>query len=132
MSRWNDAIISEFRANRGVVGGPFDGRPLLLLHTVGARSGVDRVTPLTFLDHGGRVYVFASAGGSDRHPAWYHNVVANPHVTYEVGSETRSAQAREVTGPERDAIYTQQARVWPIFAEYAAGTDRVIPVVELA
>ena len=132
MSSWNDAIVSEFRANDGVVGGPFDGRPLLLLHTVGARSGLARVTPLTFLDHGGRIYVFASAGGSDRHPAWYHNVVANPDVTYEVGSETRSATAREITGPHRDDIYGRQAAVWSVFAGYAAGTDRVIPVVELA
>lgn len=132
MSNWNSRIIEEFRANDGIVGGPFDGRPLLLLHTVGARTGTSRITPLTYRDEDGRIFIFASKGGADTHPAWYHNVVANPSVTYEIGTETRSATARVLTGVERDAVYGRQADFWPVFADYEAGTDRVIPVIELA
>ena len=132
MSDWNQAIIEEFRANGGVVGGPFEGRPLLLLHTTGARTGRDRVTPLTYLAHDDRLFVFASNAGSDRHPGWYHNVLAHPAVTYEIGDETRSAVARPLRGAERQEVYDRQVAVWAIFGRYEADTDRQIPVVELA
>jgi deazaflavin-dependent oxidoreductase (nitroreductase family) len=131
MSDANRRIIEEFRANHGDVGGPFEGRPLLLLHTKGARSGSERVTPLTYLEEDGRIFVFASRGGSDHHPDWYHNLVATPAVTYEIGDEVRSATARAVEGSERDRIYARQAAAWSVFARYEAGTERRIPVIEL-
>lgn len=132
MSDWNRAIIEEFRANGGVVGGPFEGRPLLLLHTIGRRSGIERVTPLTYLPRDGRVFVFASNAGADHHPAWYHNLVARPATTYEIGTETRATKARELSGDDRDTVYAAQVAVWDIFGRYEAGTHRRIPVVELA
>lgn len=132
MSDWNQAIVEEFRANDGVVGGHFEGRPLLLLHTVGRKSGTARVTPLTYLEQDGRIFIFGSAAGSDNHPAWYLNLMAHPEVRYEVGTETRSTTARELTGRERDAIYRAQVEVWDVFGRYEAGTDRIIPVIELS
>ena len=128
----NHAVIEEFRRNGGVVGGPFTGRPLLLLHTIGRRTGIERVTPLTYLAHKGRIFVFASNAGADHHPAWYRNLSTRNVVTYEIGDETRTATARELTGPERDEIFARQVDVWDIFGRYEAGTDRTIPVVELA
>lgn len=128
---WNTKIIDEFRANAGRVGGPFEGAPILLLHTTGAKSGNERVNPMMFLDLDGHRYVFASKAGADVHPDWYHNLVAHPEVTVEVGTETYEAVATPVTGDERDRIYAEQARRYSGFAEYAEKTDRVIPVVEL-
>lgn len=133
---FNKKIIDEFRANGGRVGGPFEGAPMLLLHTVGARSGVERVNPMMYLDDGdgngdGRRFVFASKAGAPSNPDWYHNLVANPSVRVEVGSETYGATARPLEGPERDRVYAEQARRYPGFAEYQEKTDRVIPVVEL-
>lgn len=131
MSDWNTKIIEEFRANDGQVGGPFEGAPVLLLHTTGARSGLERVNPMMYLDLDGGRYVFASKAGADSHPDWYHNLVANPAVTVEVGSETYPATAVPVAGEDRDRIYAEQARRYPGFGEYQAKTRRVIPVVEL-
>lgn len=131
MSNWNTAIIEEFRANDGRVSGAFEGRRLVLLHTTGARSGKERINPLACHEEDGRIFVFASKGGSDTNPAWYHNLKANPEVSYEIGSETRPAVAREVTGAERDAVYARHAAEWPAFADYEHRTDRVIPVIEL-
>ncbi len=128
---WNARIIDEFRANGGRVGGQFEGAPLLLLHTTGARSGAERVNPMMYLDLDGHRYVFASKAGADTHPDWYHNVVARPEVTVEAGDETYPAVAVVVTGPDRDRVYAEQASRYPGFAEYAAKTTRVIPVVEL-
>lgn len=132
MSDRNRAIIEEFRRNGGVVGGPFTGRPLLLLHTMGRRTGIERVTPLTYLEHDDRIFVFASNAGSDDHPAWYRNLSSRDTVTYEIGDETRTAIARELTGAERSEVFARQVEVWDIFGRYEAGTDRVIPVIELA
>jgi deazaflavin-dependent oxidoreductase (nitroreductase family) len=131
MSDWNTKIIGEFRANQGKVGGPFEGAPVLLLHTTGARSGQERVNPMMYLDLDGGRYVFASKAGADSNPDWFHNLVANPAVTVEVGTETYGATALPVTGEDRDRIFTEQARRYPGFAEYQSKTSRVIPVVEL-
>lgn len=128
---WNARIIEEFRANAGKVGGPFEGAPVLLLHTTGARTGQERVNPMMYLDLDGRRYVFASKAGADRHPDWYHNLVAHPAVTVEVGTETYAATAAPTPGADRDRIYAEQARRYHGFAEYQEKTDRVIPVVEL-
>ncbi|HEY1484668.1 MAG TPA: nitroreductase family deazaflavin-dependent oxidoreductase [Micromonosporaceae bacterium] len=128
---WNQKIIDEFRANEGRVGGNFAGAPLLLLHTTGARSGAERVNPMMYLAEGDKKYVFASFAGRPENPAWYHNLVANPKVTVEAGSETYAATATVVTGAQRDAIYAEQASRYPGFAEYETMTTRVIPVVEL-
>lgn len=129
---WNSKIIDEFRENSGQVGGNFQGAPLLLLHTVGAKSGEERIHPLMYLDGEDRVYVFASYAGSPENPAWYHNLKANPDVTIEIGGETRKAVATEITGVERDEIYAEQVRRYPGFGDYERKTTRVIPVVALA
>jgi deazaflavin-dependent oxidoreductase (nitroreductase family) len=131
MSDWNQKIIDEFRANHGAVGGPFEGTPLVLLTTVGARTGRRRTVPVTFLQDGGRIVVFASNAGAPAHPAWYHNLLANPGVTVETGRETYAATAQPLEDAERDALYARQAEIAPAFAEYQAGTNRVIPAVAL-
>ena len=131
MSDWNAKIIEEFRTNEGRVGGNFEGAPMCLLHTTGARSGAERVNPMMYLDLDGRRFVFASKGGADTSPDWYHNLVAHPSVEVEVGTTTYPATAVPVTGEERDRIYAEQARRYSGFAQYQAKTSRVIPVVEL-
>jgi deazaflavin-dependent oxidoreductase (nitroreductase family) len=128
---WNAKVIEEFRANGGRVGGQFEGAPLLLLHTTGAKSGQERVNPMVYLELDGHRYVFASYAGRDEHPAWYHNLVAHPEVTVEVGGDTYRATATPVGGEERDRIYAEQGRRFPGFVEYQEKTSRVIPVVEL-
>jgi deazaflavin-dependent oxidoreductase (nitroreductase family) len=128
---WNTQVIEEFRANEGKVGGGFAGAPLLLLHTRGRRSGQDRVHPMMYLPDGDRLLVFASKGGAPTHPEWYLNLVANPDVTVEVGTETFPAQATVLAGEERDRFYAEQARRYPGFAEYERNTTRVIPVVAI-
>ena len=128
---WNSKIIEEFRANHGEVGGQFRDAPIALLHTTGAKTGAERVNPMMYLDVEGRRYVFASKAGADTNPDWYHNLIARPDVTVEVGADTYAAVASPITGTERDRIYAEQARRYPGFAEYQVKTDRVIPVVEL-
>lgn len=129
---YNDDIIAEFRANDGRVGGNFAGAPMLLLHTVGAKSGQPRVNPMMYLDIDGHRYVFASKAGADTNPDWYHNLVANPDVTVEVGTSTYSARASVVNGAHRQRVFDEQARRYPGFRGYQQKTSRVIPVVELA
>ncbi len=131
MNDWNTKIIAEFRANDGQVGGQFEGAPLLLLTTTGAKSGQPRVNPMMYLAEGDRLYVFASKAGAPTNPDWYHNLVAHPDVTAEIGTETVALTASVVAGSERDRIYAEQASRYPGFAEYEANTDRVIPVVAL-
>ena len=131
ISDWNRQIVEEFRTNEGRVGGPFEGRPLLLLHTTGARSGEERVNPLAYQRDGDRLVVFGSKGGAPRNPDWYHNVVANPRVTVEVGTETFEATAR-VAGPEeRERLWTRQKQLMPGFADYEQKTSRQIPAIIL-
>lgn len=129
---WNTKIIEEFRANGGKVGGNFEGAPLLLLHTTGARSGAERINPMMYQDLGdGRVAVFASKAGADTNPAWFHNLVAHPDVRAEIGTETRSFRARTAPSDEREPIWTKQKQDYPGFAEYESSTSREIPVVIL-
>ena len=129
---WNRAIIEEFRANEGPVGGQFAGAPLLLLHTIGAKSGIERVNPMMYQDLGdGRIAVFASKAGADSDPDWYRNLTANPDVTAEIGAETRSFRARTADAGEREPIWTMQKTDYPGFADYESKTTRVIPVVIL-
>ena len=131
MSDYNAGIIAEFRANEGKVGGPFDGSPLVLLTTTGAKSGQARIAPLVCLPDGDRVVIFASKAGAPTNPDWYHNLMVHPEVTVEFGTDTYQATAVEVTGSERDELYARQAAKFPGFADYAANTTRVIPVVAL-
>ncbi|HEX3981965.1 MAG TPA: nitroreductase family deazaflavin-dependent oxidoreductase [Acidimicrobiales bacterium] len=128
---FNTQIIEEFRANDGIVGGPFEGAPLLLLTTTGARSGQPRVAPMMYRKEGERLYVFASKAGAPTSPDWYHNLVAHPEVTVEAGKERFGAHATVVDRAERDRVYAAHAAEYPGFAEYEAKTDRVIPVVAL-
>jgi deazaflavin-dependent oxidoreductase (nitroreductase family) len=104
---------------------------VLILRTTGAKSGKERVNPMMYLDEGGRIFVFASKAGAHTHPDWYHNLVANSRVIVEMGPETFEATASPVAREARDRIYGIQAKRYPGFAEYQAGTSRVIPVVEL-
>lgn len=129
---WNDKIISEFRANEGRVGGNFAGAPLLLLHTSGARSGQERVSPMMYQQVGEQWAVFASYAGKDENPAWYFNLKAHPDATIEVGAETIGVTCRVTEGQERSGIWEIQKSRYPGFAEYEKMTDRVIPVVLLS
>jgi deazaflavin-dependent oxidoreductase (nitroreductase family) len=131
LNGWNAQIIEEFRSNNGAVGGPFEGAPVLLLHTLGAKSGQERINPMMYLEQDGRIFVFASKAGADTNPDWYHNLVANSAVTAEIGSETASYKAVPLEQDERDRVYAIQAELNAGFAEYQAKTTRVIPVVEL-
>jgi deazaflavin-dependent oxidoreductase (nitroreductase family) len=131
---WNSKIIEEFRANQGKVGGNFEGAPMILLHTTGAKSGKEYVHPLMYQADDAdpnRVYIFASAAGAPDDPAWYRNLLAKPATTVEIGTETFPVEAETVDRGERDRIYAEQARRYPGFAEYEEKTTRVIPVVAL-
>jgi deazaflavin-dependent oxidoreductase (nitroreductase family) len=127
----NRKVIAEFRENDGKAGGITEGMPLVLVHHVGAKSGIQRVTPLVPYVDDDRIFIFASKGGSPEHPAWFHNLVANPHTDAEYGTERFPVVARVLFGAERDEVYAKQVAVQPQFGEYARNTDRVIPVVEL-
>ena len=131
VNEWNRAIIAEFRENGGKVGGQFEGTPLLLLHTVGAKSGKERINPLAYSTDGDRMVIIASKGGAPTNPDWYHNIVANPQVSVEVGTEHFQAQAAVVAEPERSRLYEKVATEMPGFAEYQRNTTRMIPVVVL-
>jgi deazaflavin-dependent oxidoreductase (nitroreductase family) len=131
MSDHNTRIIDEFRANEGKVGGMFEGAPLLLLHTTGARSGAERINPLMYLPDGERLVVFASKGGAPTNPDWLYNVQANPDASVEVGTDRFAVRARVAEQEERDRLYAEQSRRYPQFARYQEGTERTIPVVIL-
>jgi deazaflavin-dependent oxidoreductase (nitroreductase family) len=130
-NNWNQKIIDEFRANAGKVGGMFAHADLLLLTTTGAKTGRRLTSPLMYNTDGDRLLVFASKGGAPSNPAWYHNLLANPQVTVEVGTETFEARAVPVTGEERDRLYSHHAAQYPQFAEYQTKTSRTIPVIAL-
>ena len=129
--RMNQEIIDEFRANEGRVGGPFDGIPMLLLHSRGAKSGEERINPLAYLELDGRLYVFGSNGGREPNPGWYFNVLADPKVTVEVGVRTSPAVAAELVGAQRDRVYAEQGARIPMYGDYEKQVDRTIPVVAL-
>ena len=131
MADGNQAIIDEFRANEGRVGGRFEGVPLLLLHHTGARSGTERVNPVAYQELENGYAIFASKGGAPTNPDWYHNLVANPGATVEVGTETVPVTARVAEDEERERIWEQQKASHPQFAEYERNTTRTIPVVVL-
>jgi deazaflavin-dependent oxidoreductase (nitroreductase family) len=131
MVELNNNVIAEFRANGGKVGGMFEGAPIILVHHIGAKSGVERIAPLVYLAADDRLFIFGSKGGADDNPAWYHNLVANPKVTVEIGTETFAVTATVLTGAERDVYFAKQAAKAPNFAEYQQKTTRIIPVIEL-
>lgn len=128
---WNTQVISEFRENDGKVGGMFEGMPLVLLTTTGAKSGQPRIAPLAYTTDNGKFVIIASKGGAPAHPDWFHNVRAHPAVTLEVGTETFAAQASVPEDEERRRLYDQMAAQMPNFAEYQQKTTREIPVVVL-
>jgi deazaflavin-dependent oxidoreductase (nitroreductase family) len=128
---WNAKVIEEFRNNNGKVGGQFEGAPLLLLTTTGAKSGKEHTTPLMYLPYGDRLIVFASKAGADTNPDWFNNIVAHPMATVEVRNKIFQATATVVTGEFRDQLYAKQAQEVPGFADYQRMTRRKIPVVSL-
>jgi deazaflavin-dependent oxidoreductase (nitroreductase family) len=129
---FNSQIVSEFRANDGKVGGMFAGATLLLLHSTGAKSGQERVSPLGYQAVDGGYAIFASKAGAPENPAWYHNLRAHPRATVEIGTETVEVTARVADPAEREQIWARQKAISPQFAEYEqkAGA-RQIPVVIL-
>lgn len=127
----NRAIIEEFRTNGGKVGGPFAGRTLLLLHTMGAKSGQSRINPVAYIHDGERLVIIASKGGSPTNPGWYHNIVAHPLVTVEVGTEEFQARVVIAEEPERTRLYAKMVEMMPAFGEYQRRTTRLIPVIIL-
>jgi len=134
MSELNDRnkrIIDEFRSNQGSVGGRFEGKTLLLLHTQGARSRQERINPVAYFKDDNRFVVIASKGGADTNPDWYYNVLANPTVNIEVGTQTIQANARIAEEPERTRLYDKMVAMMPAFDEYRHRTARRIPVIVL-
>ena len=131
MREFNQKVMNEFRANGGKVGGQMAGIPLLLLTMKGAKTGRSLTLPLAYTTDGNRCVIIASKAGAPNNPDWYHNLVANPVVTIELGSESFQARATEAKGAERERLYNQQAAQLPIFAEYQKKTSRQIPVFTL-
>ncbi|WIG61278.1 MAG: AclJ [Ktedonobacterales bacterium] len=127
-SDYNQAVIEKFRANGGEVGGP---NRLLLLTTTGAKSGQPRITPVAYSTDGAHLVIIASKGGAPTNPDWYYNLLANPLVTVELGTERFQARATVAEGQERERLYAQHAALMPGFAEYQRKTTRQIPVVLL-
>ncbi|WP_280256804.1 nitroreductase/quinone reductase family protein [Nocardia wallacei] len=133
---WNSNIIAEFRANEGRVGGQFEGAPMLLLHHRGRKSGRELVSPMMYLADErdpDLIYVFASKAGAPTNPDWYYNLTTAGTATVERGTERYGITVHEITGPDRDRIYAEQARRYPGFAAYAEKTAgiRTIPVLAL-
>lgn len=128
---FNRGIVEEFRANGGVVGGPFEGGSLLLLHTTGAKSGKPRLSPLAYLTVDGRMLIIGSYAGAPKDPAWVHNLRANPRARIEIGTDAYDVDVRELPPEERDAAYPKVTEAAPVFAEYQAKTPRSIPLFEL-
>lgn len=136
MSDWNTSIIEEFRANEGRVGGPFEGAPMILVHHQGRKTGRELVTPMMYMQDEqdpGTVYIFASKAGAPTNPDWYYNLTTAGKAEAEIGTETYPVSVTEVTGADRDRIYSEQASRYPGFAGYAEKTAgiRTIPVLAL-
>ena len=131
LDAFNAGIVEEFRANAGVVGGPFAGATLLLLSSTGAKSGQPRLSPLAYFGIDGKIFIVGSKAGADTNPAWVHNLRANPHAHIEVGTDAYDVTARELPAAERDAVFAQVVAAAPGFAEYQEKTSRVIPLFEL-
>jgi deazaflavin-dependent oxidoreductase (nitroreductase family) len=130
-TNWNQKIIEEFRANDGKVGGPFEGKTLLLLHTTGAKSGQERINPVAYVRDSERYVVIASKGGAPTHPDWYYNILAHPQLTVEVGTETFQVDAKVAEEPERTRLYNKMVEMMPGFDDYRRKAERVIPVFKL-
>ena len=131
-NNWNQGIIDEVRANNGKVGGRFEGKTLLLLHTTGAKSHKPHINPAAYVKDGDRYVVIASMGGAPTNPDWYYNIVANPTVTVEVGTEEFQAEAKVIKDePERTRLYNKMTEMMPAFNDYRQKTSRVIPVITL-
>lgn len=128
---FNQRVISEFRANHGKLSGQFANMPLLLLTTTGAKTGRSLTKPLAYTRDGNRIVLIASFAGAPKNPAWFNNLVANPVVTVELGSERFQARATVIGGEERERLYDAQARQMPVFVDYRKKTTRQIPVVVL-
>ena len=131
LDAFNNGIIEEFRANGGVVGGPFEGATLLLLTTTGAKSGQPRLNPLAYLTIDGKTIIVGSKAGADTNPHWVHNLRADPRAHVEVGTESYDVVARELPEDERAAAYPKVVAVAPGFGDYQSKTSRVIPLFEL-
>lgn len=131
LSDWNSKIIEEFRAKGGRGVAQF-GDALLLLHHIGARSGVERVSPLACFDDGDRLVIVASKGGAPQNPDWFYNLKAHPEVTIEVGTETRAVRAVEIVGDDYERTWARVTAAMPGFADYQTKTDRRIPLVALS
>jgi deazaflavin-dependent oxidoreductase (nitroreductase family) len=131
MNDFNTQVIADFRANDGKVGGNFDGMPMTLITHTGAKSGTVRTTPLVCSIDNDNVVIIASMGGAPNNPAWYHNMITNPQVTVEHGSQRYEARVVEAEGAERDRLFAQQVAIMPFFADYQAKTTRTIPVLVL-
>jgi len=131
MSDFNRRLVEEFRANNGKVGGPFADRPLMVLTTIGAKSGLPRTILLVYTRDGDRLVIIASKGGAPTNPDWYHNLVANPTATVELPGETFQVTAAIAQGTARDRLFGQQAAQMPGFADYQRNTTRRIPVIVL-
>jgi deazaflavin-dependent oxidoreductase (nitroreductase family) len=129
LNDFNQKVITEFRANQGKVGGQMAGMPILLLNTTGAKTGRTLTKPLAYTTDGNRLVVIASFAGSPHHPAWYVNLVANPKVTIELGTESFQARATTTSGEERQRLFNAQAQLMPIFNDYTKKTSRELPVV---
>jgi deazaflavin-dependent oxidoreductase (nitroreductase family) len=128
---WNQKIIEEFRANAGKVGGYFEGAPMILIHHIGARSGTERVNPLTYLPDGEDMVIAATKSGAPRNPDWYYNLKGHPRIEVEVGTATFPVEATEVTGEERDELWRRLVEMRPGFAEYETKTTRVFTMFRL-
>ena len=131
MNEFNQKVIEEFRANAGKVGGQFAGAPMVLLTTRGAKSGKTYVHPLVYTRDGNKYVIIASFAGGPKNPSWFHNLVANPTVTLEIGAEKFQAKASIASGAERERLFNAQAAQMPVFNDYRKKTARQIPVVVL-
>jgi deazaflavin-dependent oxidoreductase (nitroreductase family) len=128
---FNQQIIEEYRANDGKLTGPFEGAPLLLLHSTGAKSGQQRINPVMYMADGDRLAIFASKAGAPTNPDWYHNLLAQPGASVEIDGRTVEVKARLATDEERDRLWGKQKELYPGFAEYEQKTTRQIPVIIL-
>lgn len=131
MSDFNKKVIKEFRGNEGKVGGFFENMTLLLVHTKGAKTGQLRINPVATIQVGDHQVIAGSKAGADTHPDWYHNLIADPNVIVELGTETFTARAEVTREPERTELYNKMKAAYPGFAEYEEKTSRVIPVIKL-
>ena len=129
VNEFNERVIKEFRSNGGKVGKPFENAPMILLTHTGAKTGKSYTTPLVYSRDGDRIVVIASKAGAPNNPSWYHNLVAHPTATLEIGTESFKAKARVATGDERERLFNQQAAQMAVFNEYRAKTTRKIPVI---